>query len=271
MKNTLLLLIILTCNLAFSQTHRFIYELEIHKKEDTVNVNMALDINKDFVKFYDYEFVKQDSIRKTGENAQYFSDSEQLMSRKRDSFENQMFFSIKYDYFVITSTDKMNWKLEKETKQAGKFTLHKATTDFGGRQWTAWFAPEFPFQEGPYKFRGLPGLILEIYDSENVFHYTFIESKNLAKTFDTSDFLETHYGKKPINVSLKQYQKVELDSYNNVIEELNQLREKGVDIASDKEINSKEDIINQKKDIQRSIRNYYLPIEKDKAINYPEN
>ncbi|MGC4128074.1 MAG: GLPGLI family protein [Bergeyella sp.] len=271
MKNTLLLLIIFAYSFTFSQTHRFIYELEIHKKQDTVKVNMALDINKDFVKFYDCEYITQDSIRKTGQLLQYYSDSWQLMSRKRNSYENQMFFSHSYDYFVINSTDKMDWKLEKETKKFQNFTLHKATTDFGGRQWTAWFTTDFPFQEGPYKFRGLPGLILEIYDSEDIFHYTFSESKNLPKTFDTSDFLETHYGKKPISVSLKQYQKVKLDYYNNIIEDLNKFRENGGDIASEKDIKSKEDIINQKKNIQRSIRNYYLPIERDKAIIYPEN
>jgi GLPGLI family protein len=41
-----------------------------------------------------------------------------------------------------------------------------ATTKFGGRNWTAWFCEQIPFQEGPYKFRGLPALIFEISDNE---------------------------------------------------------------------------------------------------------
>lgn len=272
MKNTLIFIFCLTFGFAFSQTHRFIYELEIHKKEDTVKAFMALDISKNFVKFYDYEFAKEDSIRKaTKQNLQYFSDSDQSLLRKKNTYENKSYFSSGYDYFVITSTDKMDWKLEKETKKIQNYTLQKATTNFGGRKWTAWFNVEILFQEGPYKFRGLSGLIFEIYDSENIFHYTLVKSKNLPQTYDTNNFLETHYGKKSVPITLEQYQKVKLVYYNNIIEDLNKFRENGGSIASEKEINSKEDIIKQKKEMQASIKNYYLSIEKDKAIPYPNN
>lgn len=271
MKKTLVLLFYFTFAITLAQTNRFIYELEIIKKEDVVKVLMALDITKDHVKFYDYEFIKEDSIRKkTGKNLQYFSDSDQSLMRKTNSFNNNSYFSSGYDYFLIPSQDKIQWKIEKEKKIIQNYALQKATTDFGGRKWTAWFDNEIPFQEGPYKFRGLPGLIFEIYDSENIFHYTLIKSANISETYDTSNFLETHYGKKPITVTLKQYHKTKLVYYDNIIQDLNKFRENGGSIASENEINSKEDIINQKKDIQRSIKNYYLPIEKDKAISYPE-
>ena len=117
----------------------------------------------------------------------------------------------------------------------------------------------------------MSGLIFEIYDSEDLFHYTLVKSKNLPKTFETNNFLETHYGKKSIPITLKQYQKVKLDYYNNIIEDLDKFRENGGSIASEKEINSKEDIIKQKKEMQMGIKNYYLPIEKDKAIPYPKD
>ena len=272
MKNLLTISFLLTFYYSFSQTHRFIYELEIHKKEDTVKVNMALDIQKDYVKFYDSEFIKEDSLRKaTGENLQYFSDSDQLLYRKANSNENVSFFSFGYDYFAISTKDKMDWKLESATKKVNEITLQKATTNFGGRQWVAWFNKDIPFSEGPYKFRGLSGLIFEIYDSENIFHYTLVENKNIKNTFDTNNFLETHYGKKPLSVSLKQYNQVKLNYYNNLIADLSKFMEKGGEISSDKEVKSKEDLLNQKKNIQKSIRDYYLPIERDKAIIYPVN
>jgi GLPGLI family protein len=233
---------------------------------------MALDITKNSVKFYDYEFVKEDSIKKsTCKNLQYFSDSEQHISRKINSFENKSYFSFGYDYFVISSTDKMDWKLENDTKNIQTYQLQKATTSFGGRNWIAWFSSEIPFQEGPYKFRGLSGLIFEIYDTENIFHYTLIKSKNIAKTYDTTSFLETRYGKKSIPITLKQYQKIKLDYYNNIIEDLNKFRENGGSIASEKEANSKEDLMKQKKEMQQSIKTYYLPIETDKSIPYPRD
>lgn len=36
-----------------------------------------------------------------------------------------------------------------------------ATTDYHGRKWTVWFTPEIPMQDGPWKFCGLPGLVME--------------------------------------------------------------------------------------------------------------
>jgi GLPGLI family protein len=49
--------------------------------------------------------------------------------------------------------------------------VQKATLRYGGRDWIAWFCPEIPLSDGPYKFCGLPGLILKVYD--NRMHYIF--------------------------------------------------------------------------------------------------
>jgi GLPGLI family protein len=51
------------------------------------------------------------------------------------------------------------------------YKSQKATCNFGGRSWVAWFAPELPYSDGPYKFNGLPGLIVKISDTRN--HYVF--------------------------------------------------------------------------------------------------
>jgi len=270
MKKAVVFLLLIAYGFSYAQTHRFIYELNINKADNSEKINMILDIDKNKVKFYDYEFLSVDSIRKrTGENMQTNSESDQLLIRKINSSDNKIFRTHGSDYFLIASTDKMNWKLEKETKNIENIKLQKATTNFGGRKWTAWFNAEIPFQEGPYKFNGLSGLIFEIYDSENVFHYNLVHSIKLPKAFDTSDFLETHYGKKPITVTLKQYQKVKLDYYNNVVEILNEFAKKGGTIASDQSLSSPEEISKKRKFLQESIKKYYLPIEKDKAISYP--
>ena len=47
-------------------------------------------------------------------------------------------------------------------EKIGEFETQKAETFIFGRKWTAWFSPEIPIQDGPYKFRGLPGLIVKI-------------------------------------------------------------------------------------------------------------
>ncbi len=68
------------------------------------------------------------------------------------------------------------WHLSTETKKVGRFLCQKATTHFRGRDYTAWFAPQIPVTFGPWKFRGLSGLILEVYDKDRVLH---IVAKNI--------------------------------------------------------------------------------------------
>lgn len=73
---------------------------------------------------------------------------------------------------------KLKWSLQQEeTKIIGKFICQKATTSFRGRDYEAWYTLEIPISNGPWKFQGLPGLILEIYttDKDRSFSYT-IES-----------------------------------------------------------------------------------------------
>ena len=61
------------------------------------------------------------------------------------------------------------------------YECRKATTEFAGRQYTAWFAPEIPLPFGPYKFGGLPGLILKIEDGERQFVWEAIGWKTQAR------------------------------------------------------------------------------------------
>jgi hypothetical protein len=51
------------------------------------------------------------------------------------------------------------------------YPCQKATATFKGRNYEAWFTQSIPFSDGPYKFSGLPGLILEIRDTQG--HYVF--------------------------------------------------------------------------------------------------
>ncbi len=62
---------------------------------------------------------------------------------------------------------KQSWRLEDSAKEIIGYTCRKATTDFRGRHYTAWYAPEIQLPYGPWSFHGLPGLILEIKDDTN--------------------------------------------------------------------------------------------------------
>lgn len=63
-----------------------------------------------------------------------------------------------------------NWEIHSDLKKIGNFECQKATATFRGRSYVAWFAKDIPVPYGPWKFKGLGGLILEIYDTDKVLH-----------------------------------------------------------------------------------------------------
>ncbi|MDE5673442.1 MAG: GLPGLI family protein, partial [Duncaniella sp.] len=68
------------------------------------------------------------------------------------------------------SVPSMEWNFSDEnTDSIMGYDCRKATVEFAGRSYTAWFTPEIPLPFGPYKFGGLPGLILKVEDAEQQF------------------------------------------------------------------------------------------------------
>jgi GLPGLI family protein len=73
--------------------------------------------------------------------------------------------------FFTDTLNLMRWAITSETKQVDSFTCTKATTHFRGRDYVAWFCPDIPLPHGPSKFGGLPGLIVELFDTNKINHY----------------------------------------------------------------------------------------------------
>lgn len=153
--------------------------------------------------------------------------------------------------------------------QITNYKLQKAEAIWGGRKWIAWFSIEIPVSEGPYKFRGLPGLIFEIKDTNNNFNYTLVSLNKALSVYDTSNVVESNLGLNPISITLKQYQKLLIDNYNNPFSEYYTMKEGTWGLTLfDKEINSVEGLKSIKKDYQLEIINNYNPIELDKVVKY---
>lgn len=79
---------------------------------------------------------------------------------------------INYSYFGYEEPNNINWKIKNEFKTVAGYKCQKAETAKYGRTWVAWFTVDIPFQFGPYKFNRLPGLITEVYDTKDNYHYT---------------------------------------------------------------------------------------------------
>lgn len=56
------------------------------------------------------------------------------------------------------------WIIQKEKTTILGYLAQKATCTFAGRKYVAWFTSEIPLSLGPWKFNGLPGLILKVED-----------------------------------------------------------------------------------------------------------
>lgn len=87
---------------------------------------------------------------------------------KVDATDNtmEMIRDIKKKFFLVTDALNYSWKITNETKQIQNFTCYKATTAFRGNTFDVWFTPDIPINAGPWKWYGLPGLILEATDKD---------------------------------------------------------------------------------------------------------
>jgi len=108
------------------------------------------------------------------------------------------------DAYNISDDRKINWKILSEKEEIGEWNAQKAEADFAGRKWIAWFSTDIPLQDGPYKFYGLPGLIVKIEDKSG-FHK--IELKGIKNNTLERDILAFEF-EKPIKLDYKKYQTV---------------------------------------------------------------
>lgn len=194
MKKALLLMMIFLSLFSLAQGTRIMYEYRFIsdlEKKDSANIElMYLDIKKDGSKFYSRQKFYSDSIRDayiqkqlaSGAGNFSYNDSnsgkvEYSVNKTYPDFKTNLHTSLGQNRFDVRDSKPMDWKILPEKKTIDKFEVQKATLNFGGRTWTAWFSQDFPFQDGPYKFHGLPGLILEMEDSTGTHIFKFAGSK----------------------------------------------------------------------------------------------
>ncbi|WP_257670132.1 GLPGLI family protein [Parapedobacter tibetensis] len=106
------------------------------------------------------------------------STQESYYTRPAEQLFKQLYSLAGEQYLIDEDYPSIDWRITEETKVVGGYTAQKATSHFKGRDYVAWFTTELPFQDGPWKLKGLPGLILEATDSRNevVFQYAGFET-----------------------------------------------------------------------------------------------
>lgn len=84
------------------------------------------------------------------------------------------------DKYKFTETiQPQAWQITSDTATILGYQCQKATATFRGRNYEAWFSPEIPVNDGPWKFFGLPGLILKVTDTGKIFSFVCVGMENL--------------------------------------------------------------------------------------------
>ena len=78
------------------------------------------------------------------------------------------------DFIYEDESNAQQWEIRDSTKTILDYPCQMTVCNFRGRQWTAWFTTDIPVSDGPWKFGGLPGLIMEAYDKGNQYVFTIV-------------------------------------------------------------------------------------------------
>ena len=216
MKKKTLLLCIFLINLFYGYSQQqFDYNFYI---DDTVREGMLLYNAEEGTAIYLDKLTSRKKVSENEETADItfsFNENIDLYYFKHNNevlYTDNLFGT---NYLVEDELPKIVWQLSAEKREIDKLTCYKATTKFRGRNWTAWYSPDVPINYGPWKFYGLPGLIVEIKDDSNRFAFTLTEyilnSNNAAPTIDFSN------AKK---VTMKEMAKITDEAYENLLNEL---------------------------------------------------
>lgn len=90
------------------------------------------------------------------------------------------------------------WTLHNDTMTVLEHSCQKATCHWRGRDFVAWFAKDIPIRRGPWKFNGLPGLILKLYDTDRYYTFEAVNLKNSSEPMMLYDFKYTKSTRKRI-------------------------------------------------------------------------
>lgn len=184
------------------------------------NCRLTINENASLYEIYDVEASSNEPERynpdqgtsviviKPKKNRFYFKDlkSKTITNRERIFLEK---------FFVVDSLDNLfEWKLTQKRKSILGYDCQEATTEFRGRKYTAYFTPEVPVQNGPWKFHGLPGLILEVSMDKNAIVEFSITAENLEFSKEPSDLVNPYADKK--TYSRKEYEDLYRKKYDDI-------------------------------------------------------
>ena len=101
--------------------------------------------------------------------------------------------ALKGNYVYEEELPAPNWTIINERQTILSYNCQKAVTRFQGREYIAWFAPDIPIPNGPWKLGGLPGLILKLSDSKDNFVFECKGMENLKEKMEVIKYYSVDY------------------------------------------------------------------------------
>ncbi len=165
----------------------FLYNLKFTRNNNSVGNEqfiLLVDSKNNKSAFLSSTIYSMSSLKQSNPNDYSFYNSEypEIVSTNLNSIN--VFENIKDFKYMYAETEKLNWEILKEKKKVGQYNAQLARCNAYGRIWYAWFTIEIPLSYGPYKFNGLPGLIVSLNDSENKLIFTLENYKKKTEKFD---------------------------------------------------------------------------------------
>ncbi len=200
-------------------TYKFISQSDSIQKKKPLEEQLALVVSKEGSIFYSEDKVKSDSIMKSKIEAARGSGNFNIdmrgmkvgrfgtvINKEYPSYKTLLKNRIGVNMYEFEEVRKPDWKITSEKDKIGEWNVQKATANYLGREWEAWFTTDIPIQDGPYVFQGLPGLIVKIADKEQ--DYTFI-LEGVKNNFTIADLKID----KVIKLNYEKYRKAFQDDY----------------------------------------------------------
>ncbi len=249
-KKIILSLAILYSVITFGQNYRFDYRLDYKvNKEDELKKSelFHLIISENESKFISQNKLRIDSLREKAKADKSYamkilSDLNQIpktnfsfiIYSNKSSDTLKIIDKILSDKYVYRDNVNLNWKILNDTLTINNYKCIKATTDFRGRKYTAWFSTEIPISFGPYKFNGLPGLIIKINDNNNNYNFELIKILKLNSNLVLNDYNKSKLIQTNM-IEFKKIQKKAAKNYHNTLEQRGiHLNEKGKKLFKNK-------------------------------------
>lgn len=176
------------CNLNIFYKLSFVSNKE--NVDNKTNTLCLLQVGESFVKFSEYNTLKKDSLFQKYSKEGYVGGKEvnEMLKLKefwglvilKNKIEGKITFQksiAKYNYEYQEDVSDLKWNLKNGVKNILGYRCKEATIQYKGRNYTAWYSPDFSVSEGPFIFGGLPGIILEISDAKNEYVFSAIAVK----------------------------------------------------------------------------------------------